>query len=103
MRKFKCQKCGSERLAYQSYVNCITPVSINEDQTLHYSPFIINEDDYTKAIGRFCCADCKTEICYRRYEIETEKALLGYLSLSEEHIKQQEEFEKLLDRLSIYD
>lgn len=90
MINFKCERCGSSKLAYRKFVSCITPIQILEDETIYYSPSIINEDHSLGVNYGFCCADCGTMIYHRNDPLETEGELMWYLSLSEDERQRQE-------------
>ena len=79
--EFECCKCESNELAYQKYVKCITPVSVQENSHIEYGLSIYDEDDYLAVSNGFCCADCGHLIEHCGIRMETEKALLDYLTM----------------------
>ena len=90
--KFKCSCCGSDNLAYKSYVKCITPIQVQQDGVLFYSSSVADTDDELGVENGFCCEDCGQMVEFCGFEIETEEDLFTYLCLSEEEkLKQQQE------------
>jgi len=89
MVNFKCEKCGSQRLAYQNYFKCVIAVEILEDGTIYYARSTINEDSTLGVEGHFCCADCGHPIYHCADPIRTESELQYYLSLSEVEQRRQ--------------
>lgn len=95
---FKCSKCGSNKLAHQKYVKCITPAKLQENGHIEYGLSIYDEDDYLAVSAGFCCADCAHMIEYCGCHFETEKDLLDYLTTDpdlREH--EQQEYEEQLE------
>lgn len=96
--KFECRECGGGELGYQKYVKCITPVMIKDDNNLEYGQSIIDEDDYLATLNGFSCSACKTLIEHCGVRVETERQLIGYLSMEPfDRQHQQQEYEELLD------
>ena len=58
MVKFKCSKCGSDKLSYKKFVKCLSPVVRKNDGTYEYLPSEYDEDDYLPVDCGFVCADC---------------------------------------------
>lgn len=95
--KFKCSKCRSNRLGYQKYVKCITPVSVQKNGQLEYGLSEIDEDDYLAAFNGFCCLDCEHLVMHCGVRIETERDLLDYLTMDPEvRSKEQKEYEEII-------
>ena len=89
---FECLKCGGNKLVYQKYAKCLTPVSIPDNEHVKYGLSSFNEDDYLTVSTGFCCAGCNILIEHRGIRMETEKDLLDYLTMEpylREHQKQE--------------
>ncbi len=78
---FKCQECGSNHLAYQKYVKCITPVLLQDNSNIEYLPSKIDEDDYLSTCNGFICLDCSEFVEHCGCKMETEKELRAYLQM----------------------
>ena len=90
--EFKCWKCGSNKLAYQKYVRCITPLSLRENGQIEYRQSKFDEEDYLAVLNGFCCAECGLLIEHCGFRIETEQELFDYLSMNPK-IREQEQKE----------
>ena len=88
---FNCKNCGSSKLSYQKFVKCITPIEIKEDKSVFYKLSLIDEDDYLATYNGFCCADCNHLIEHCGCRLETEQALIDYLSMDPDIRYQQEQ------------
>ena len=92
--KFNCSKCGSNKLAYQKYVKCTSPVSIKKNNHIEYGLSTFDEDDYLN-YSHYICLECGEIIRYCGFRLETEKSLLNYLQLDPKVREQQQtEFEE---------
>ena len=60
--RFTCQQCGADKLAYQKYAKCITPVSLRKDGHIEYGQSTIDEDDSLATLNGFACRCCGTII-----------------------------------------
>ena len=84
MSKFNCKKCKSDKLAYEKFVRCKTPIEINEDGAIVYHDSEIDEDDTIATGDRFCCAKCGHAVLFKADYVKTEDGLKYMLSLSYE-------------------
>ena len=97
--EFKCKKCGSNKLGYQKYAKCITPVS-QENGNIKYSLSEINENDYLCVSNGFICMTCKSLVEYCGLRFETEKDLLDYFKMDPGlREQQQKEYEEQLSAM----
>ena len=78
--EFECCECKSNQLAYQKYVKCLTPVSLQENGHIEYGPSSYDEDDYLAVSNGFLCADCGHMVEHCGCHFEAEKDLLDYLA-----------------------
>ena len=91
---FTCKRCGSNKLAYQKYALCITPVDLHENGTVEYLTSTIKEDEYLATCNGFICLSCGTYVEHCGSIMETEQDLLALLNQDEETKRQQiEEYE----------
>ena len=79
--EFTCRECGGNKLVYQKYAKCLTPVSLHENGQIEYDLSSFNEDECLAVSTGFCCADCGHLIEHCGIRMETEKALLDYLTM----------------------
>ena len=79
--QFTCPKCGADKLSYQKYVKCVTPVSLQENGHIEYGQSIIDEDDCLAALNGFACRKCGVMIEHCGVRLQTEKELLDYLRM----------------------
>ena len=96
--EFTCPKCGADKLGYKKYVQCITPVSQQEDGHVEYGQSIIDEDDSLATLSGFACQLCGTLIEHCGYRLETEKELIDYLRMEPfDRLHQQQEYHEFVD------
>lgn len=92
--RFKCEKCGSNKLGYKKYSKCITPVSLQKNSNFEYGESEFDEDNYLISQNGFICMDCKSEVEHCGIRMATEKQLLDYLSMDPDvRNKEQAEYE----------
>ena len=92
---FKCSKCGSNKLAHQKYVKCITPVILPENSDLEYGLSKCNEDDYLCADNGYICMNCQKYVQHWGNKFETEKELLDYLTMDPTvRAKEQQDYDE---------
>ena len=77
--EFKCWACGSNKLAYQKYAKCLTPVRATDDGDFLYFDILVEEDECLAVLNGFCCQDCGSFLEYSGCRVETEKQLQCYL------------------------
>lgn len=95
--RFTCQKCGADKLSYQKYAKCKTPVLLQENGHIEYGQSVIDEDDYLATLNGFSCSACETLIEHCGVRVETEKELLDYLSMEPfDRQHQQQEYDEIL-------
>ena len=96
--EFTCQKCGADKLSYQKYVKCTTPVSLLENSNVEYGQSIIDEDDYLATLNGFACKSCGGFIKHCGVRMESERQLVDYLTMDPSGRKQQQqEYEELIE------
>jgi hypothetical protein len=88
--QFECWKCKSNKMAYQKYAKCLTPVRLTNDGDLLYYDTFVEEDDYLAVLYGFCCEDCGSLIEYSGCRIETEKQLQCYLGIPSENLDKEQ-------------
>jgi len=95
MCKYRCSKCGSEKLSHNKYVKCTTPLAPQNDGTREYLASVIDEDDFLPVDFGFICGDCSHPVELSGFRIETERELDKYLAMDpavrdQEELKYQE-------------
>jgi hypothetical protein len=88
--EFECWKCKSNKMAYQKYAKCLTPVRLTNDGDLLYYDTFVEEDDYLAVLYGFCCEDCGSLIEYSGCRIETEKQLQCYLGIPSDRLDNEQ-------------
>ena len=78
--KFECKKCGSGELAFSSYVKCLIPAVIKEDEGIEYLEAVVDSDDYIQNTSYFCCYGCGSQVGDFKEPLRTEEELLVYLN-----------------------
>jgi hypothetical protein len=97
MNKYKCEKCGCEKLSYQKYVKCLSDVDIDENGQIHYGQSIIDEDNYVGAEFGYVCGSCGSRLSHGFNWLETEEELIQYLTTAPEVLaEQQRQFDEYL-------
>ena len=99
MKKFKCEKCGSDQLGYQMYTRCIAPITLHEDDGVYFGLFeaCINES-IDRGDEGFICLDCGSPLEHHGWVVWTEEDLVDYLKLhSGAKTPQQRESEEFGD------
>ncbi len=75
--KFECQECGSNQLAYQNYVKCITPVELKEDGFMEYGLSQFDESDFMCSDNDFICLDCKSDIEHCGFRLHARDVMMS--------------------------
>ena len=96
--QFNCEKCGSNELAYQKYVKCITPISLSEGSHVEYLPSATDEDDYLATLNGYACRSCGHLVEHCGCVIVTEKELKQLSTMDPEtRAKEQREYDVLIE------
>lgn len=96
--EFKCWKCGGNKLAYQKYIKSLTPVSLQENGQIEYGLSVYDEDDFLTASNGFVCVECRLMLEHCGVSLETEQAVLDYLTM-DPYVgqRQQAEYDEQLE------
>ncbi len=99
--QFTCRECGTHELGYQKHTKCMTPVSLQENGHTEYGQSIFDEEDYLTILNGFACTSCGSLIEHCGFRNQTEKELIGYLSMDPDvRQQQQSEYEELMSAQS---
>jgi len=95
--EFECRECGGNEFGYQKYAKCITPAKLQKNNNIKYGQSVFDEDDYLIAENTFVCVSCGGYVEHCGFRMESEKDLLGYLTVDPEvRDKEQSEYDECL-------
>jgi len=102
MFKFKCSKCGSNELVYESWVRCRKQVVIQTSGHIEYFDTEIDDTDELPVDCRYVCGCCgKPPLLYGN-QITNEAELVDYLKMTiGQRIEMEAETNQLLEQQAL--